>query len=487
MRQIIRFDDATIEKLFGAEDAENETDERFREYFFFSKVFDNLNNELPIRILVGHKGIGKSALLRRAFLSDEDAKRLAVWIRPGDLTEYRKDTTNPDFNILVEQWKTGLLASIAAKTVEHLTNNQLEAAELSTISKNTRGFIAALSRGLIKYAGEKFEGSNAAVINAFIKKTEIHVYIDDIDRGWSASPTDIKNISALLSAIRDISGAEQRIRFRIGLRSDAYFLVRTSDESTDKLERNVVWLNWTNDDILRVIAKRIQTYFDKSSDQSTIINMQQSAISQAILSKVMDPMFQGKGRWANKPVHKILLSLTRQRPRDLIKLMHGAAKNAFLSGSNKISSKNLENSFSSYSNERLQDIVNEFKSEVPEIEKLLLSFRPLKKTPKAIDSYLFTTDQLVSRIKNIMQNVPVRFRNGRPVTPRSLIQFLYKIDFITARKDHEDDIERKYFDESRFLASEIAEFGYDWEIHPAYRWALQPQSVHDILDSIRSE
>jgi hypothetical protein len=147
----------------------------------------------------------------------------------------------------------------------------------------------------------------------------------------------------------------------------------------------------------------------------------------------------------------------------------------------------LEDSFSNYSAERLQDIINEFKSEMPEIERLLLNLRPTKKTQKAIESYLFTTDKLILRLKSILQNTPVSFRNGKQVTPKSLIQFLYKIDFITARKDHADSIERKYFDQGRFLASEIADFGYDWEIHPAYRWALQPQTVHDILDSIKWE
>jgi hypothetical protein len=45
-------------------------------------------------------------------------------------------------------------------------------------------------------------------------------------------------------------------------------------------------------------------------------------------------------------------------------------------------------------------------------------------------------------------------------------------------------IERKYFDRSRFLASDFADFGFDWEIHPAYRWALQPQSIQDVIDSL---
>ena len=79
----------------------------------------------------------------------------------------------------------------------------------------------------------------------------------------------------------------------------------------------------------------------------------------------------------------------------------------------------------------------------------------------------------------------MRFTNGRPVNVKSLKQFLYKIDFITARRKLADGtIDRKYFDESRFLANEFAEFGYDWEIHPAYRWALQPQDVRDVLATL---
>ena len=58
------FDDATIEKLFGADDAENERPERFKQYFYYNHAYDSLVSPLPVRILVGHKGVGKSALLK---------------------------------------------------------------------------------------------------------------------------------------------------------------------------------------------------------------------------------------------------------------------------------------------------------------------------------------------------------------------------------------------------------------------------------------
>jgi hypothetical protein len=484
MRSIKQFDDATIEELFGADDAENEKEGRFKEYFYYNKVFANLDNELPIRLLVGHKGIGKSALLKRAFLSDRERGRFAVRLQPSDILGTKIGAQIKDFNQLVERWKDGLLAAVAVKAVEEFARDKVEDDEISGLGTKISRFLPMLSKMLADRARKLSDKVDQAIVATFVSARAINIYIDDIDRGWTASENDIRNISALLNAVRDISGSDQRIRFRIGLRSDVYFLVRTSDESTDKIERHVIWLNWTNHEILCVIAKRITTFFGEKLNQDVIAKMGQSEISDSILSRVIEPRFQGNGHWSNRPIHNVLLSLTRRRPRDLVKLMHGASRCAFMSGHNKIGSRDLERSFESYSGERLQDIVNEFKTELPNIERLVLGFKPVRKTKKASDNYLYTPDGLVLKVKNIAQNSTLQFRNGKPVTPRSLIQFLYKIEFITARKDSDAKIERKFFDQNRFLASEIAEFGYDWEVHPAYRWALQPHDVNRILNDI---
>ena len=66
-----------------------------------------------------------------------------------------------------------------------------------------------------------------------------------------------------------------------------------------------------------------------------------------------------------------------------------------------------------------------------------------------------------------------------------MAQFLYKINFLTARKELPDGtIHRKYFEENRYLSSDFVDFGYDWEIHPAYRWALQPDTIDDIFHKL---
>lgn len=480
-----KFDDATIERLIGAEDAENEDSQRFKEYFFFNKAYENLVANLPIRVLVGHKGIGKSALLRRAYLHNQENKQLAVWIRPNDLVSHMVHAHAPELNQQIENWKSGLLEAIIYKCISTVGSDQDSNDWKNVVKSTTSAAISIISRIVKNKLPDVRDVVTRTIVENYLRDQRVYVYIDDIDRGWDASSSSIRNISALLNSIRDLAGADNKLMFRIGLRSDVYYLVRTSDESTDKIERNVIRLSWTNHEILAVMATRIETYFETGVDQKRIIRMDQIEMSSGILSKIMTPDFQGRGHWRNRPIHNVLLSLTRKRPRDLVKIMHAAARNAHINGHDKIDSTDLESTFESYSSERLQDTINEFRSELPNIQQLLFGMRPTKRTRTAAESYLYQTNRLVTKLKDIMGQSSLAYTNGNSVSPKSLIQFLYKIDFIIARKDLEGRIDRKYFDQSRFLASEFVDFGYDWEVHPAYRWALQPQGVKDILDQIR--
>jgi hypothetical protein len=148
--------------------------------------------------------------------------------------------------------------------------------------------------------------------------------------------------------------------------------------------------------------------------------------------------FSTRGKWENAPIHRVLLSLSRRRPRDLIKLLYGGAKEAFRNDHDKISTSDLRNTFESYSNERLQDIVNEFKTELPGIGRLVHGMRPTTKERTTLRSYLYTNDELMLKLRSLMGMNDFRFANGTVVSAKALAEFLYKKDFITARKDKEE-------------------------------------------------
>jgi hypothetical protein len=62
---------------------------------------------------------------------------------------------------------------------------------------------------------------------------------------------------------------------------------------------------------------------------------------------------------------------------------------------------------------------------------------------------------------------------------------MFKINFLTARKRlTSGELDRKYFEENRYLSGHFVDYGYDWEIHPAYRWALQPDSLEAIYNQV---
>ena len=218
----LTFDSATRAALFGAEDAENEATERFKEYFFFNKTYDELNVDLPLRILVGPKGTGKSAILKRSYLEDLDNHKLSILLQPGDL--HAKGEKQPDdFIAQIEDWKSSLFAVIIHKITQNYMDGVSEIERFRGL-KSVTAIVPHIIQMLKDKLPQISNNTTKTLLSGFIDHPVINIYIDDIDRGWSASTKDIRNISALINAMRDIAGGDRRIQFRIGLRSDVIFL-----------------------------------------------------------------------------------------------------------------------------------------------------------------------------------------------------------------------------------------------------------------------
>lgn len=476
------FSEENINRLFGQEAAEDEDFDRLQSYYIKNKTHAKLTANLPLRILVGHKGIGKSAIFTIARHEDMEENRLSILIRPDDIANIGNDEAN--FSQMIRDWKNGLISIVAEKVFENL--NLLSKKELYKESLAAGGKIVSILKQLFSEKTKELDLTPAhkVVVENFLRENRIIVYIDDLDRGWQSRKSDIQRISALLNAVRDLCNDNKGLQFRISLRSDVYYLVRTSDESTDKIEGSVIWHSWTNHEILVLLIKRIETFYGRDVNVDTLMRTEQSKLSH-YLDQIFEKKFMDYGKWRNAPIYRILMSLIRKRPRDLVKLCTLAAKGAYDKGSDIIKTENLKAVFTEYSQGRIQDTVNEYKSELPQIERLLLNMKPSSKELKEHRGYIYDTNRLKRKIRSIQEQGKFTFTNGRVATELDLFQFLYKINFITARKTLEDNyIDRKYFEENRYLSSEVADFGYSWEVHPAFRWALSPNGIESVLDSL---
>jgi hypothetical protein len=479
----LTFSETEIQKLFGHEAAEDEAPARLRQYYFKNDVYDRVTADLPVRILVGHKGVGKSALFKVAIWEAQEAGSFPVLIRPDDIVGLGADTS--DFLQAIRDWKRGLLTIVSGKLLSSLKVFSPGLAE--QVGNTTERLLGELQDRLRQSMGSA-GGADRTTLSKFLGASQVPVFIDDLDRGWEGRRQDVRRISALLNAVRDLSNGDHGMQFKISLRSDVYYLVRTSDESTDKIEGSVIWHFWTNHQILVLLVKRIVTFFGRSVDEANLMRRPQAETALA-LEDVMEARFRGKGHWENAPMHRVLMSLIRKRPRDLVKLLTLAARHARDDNSSLIRTQHLEASFEEYSQGRIQDTINEFRSELPNIERLLLNMKPSRPERRAKLGYVYTTAALLSKITNIMQGQEFRFSTGPPADQKELAAFMYKINFLTARKDlAEGGITRKYFEENRYLSNQFADFGFDWEIHPAYRWALQPDDwKRDVSTTLQLE
>jgi hypothetical protein len=309
--------------MFGHEAAENEDVARLRDYYFKGDVYNRAIAKLPLRVLVGHKGTGKSALFAVALQENRDAGAVALLVKPDDVLEIAVGET--DLLRATRSWKDGLLRLIYDRSLKELGVDDPAAASRYA---GTAGRVVQAITDICKPFVDKYASVSSVKKMAtarFLENNEIYVYLDDLDRGWTGDKLSILRLSALLNALRDLSSDNPRLFFRVAMRSDVYYLVRTSDESTDKVEGSVVWHSWTNHEILAMMVKRLETFFGRTANESDLMEMRQEKLA-SYLSPVFDPTFYGQGHWSNIPVHRVLMSLIRKRPRDLVKLCTLAAQ-----------------------------------------------------------------------------------------------------------------------------------------------------------------
>ena len=491
----LEFTEDTIREIFGHEAAEDETIERLKAYYLKTNIYNSMKSQNSLLIIVGHKGVGKSALLKVLSAEDKDEERIPITVQPNDILNLDVSSTN--FLQKIETWKDGLSSIIFNKLLLSINSFLLDKVPNTAFKDWIGRFNDLLSNTLNKkleqLQKEKIQLSSSDFIalfkNSLFQEKNITIYLDDLDRGWENTGNDVKNLSAMLNAVRDLSRDIRNLKFRIALRSDVYYAVRTSDETTDKIDGSVVWQSWTNHEILVMLIKRIETYFGHDIDEKCLLSQNQSDIAH-FLNTVFEERFQGNGQWENAPMYRVIMSLIRKRPRDLVKLCTLAARKAYINKHNLILTNDLESVFKNYSNDRLTDTSTEYKSELPQVQELLLKMKPSQKDLASGTPCLFSREQLIKKLENILSMSHFTFKDGKKVTAQSLAAFLYKINFITARKTVGDEILRVYYDENQYIYNDFADFGYSYEIHPAYRWALQPSNIGTLfreIDLLESE
>jgi hypothetical protein len=483
------FDDQTIRALFGCADAESEDDKSFSQLFVASGTFERFKELLPLRIVVGNKGTGKTAFIKKIHSEiNHTQKYIPILIDPFILDEIGGPA--PDDPIAATKHWRIVFARIAASRI---LSDKLPDSILQNAGQNFSSSQQFLN-WILSFSSKRTSGVTDILLPKIIVRpdsSKIVFLVDDLDAGYDGTMKKLQYIYNFLLAARMVSTKESGIYFRIALRWDIYDLIERAGISRDfdKIRENSIFLTWSNHECFTIMAYRVSSFFGEPLPYNTFLtnDMDQDSLAR-YLYPVIDEKFYGRGAWANVPMRKVLLSLIRRRPRDLITLLSSAARNSNKARSLRINSEHLNGALPTYSSDRLSDIILEFKARLPRIELLLRSFTPSKKSSKTSDVYRYTNDKLVIHLKSFLQVTGSDFRfsfASHQPSINELKDILFRCEFLQAFTIEKDGfITRKSFDQIQKTSHEGRDFGFSWEVHPAYRWALQATTIDDVFQTI---
>lgn len=506
-----------LQLLIGDEEAQHIPSERLEEMFLTSSTYNEIIDDIPLRILVAHKGVGKSAIFKMAQIQMERAGKIIANIDPHDVVNIPV-SSDSHFVQKSFEWQQGLRAVIIKKICE----TQLDITDPGTIAtvagiEHLPGLIAAVFHKtpficLAKDHPSVVEAQRR--ISELLNNNRLVVFIDDLDLGWHSSPSSqhtIERIATLLHAINELKNSMRGVLFRVSIRSDIFYLVRMAYVDLDKVRQHCVWHRWSERELLVLFAKCILSYRknhlgDKSLDAKHT-ELELRAMSPAKLGTyflfLMEQVFDGEATWKRAPMHSVILTVIRKRPRDVVTLITAAAREMRKRVGDvrearpqlrRIVSEDLIGTFPEYSQAVFNNTINEYRGELPTIDTAIRALAPSKQDLDDRTGFIYSTGNMLGRLESLItaqgqrgHAIDFDKKSGRTMSPENLLEFLYRINFLVMR--HEDPngrlVRREYFDESMFdMAGLTINGDAVWEIHPAFRWVLsgstQNLRYHDI-------
>lgn len=468
----IELSDKVIVDLFGSEAAESESINRLKEYFYKNNAYNRFKEELPLRVLVGPKGTGKSAIFRYALAEAEDCKL-------------------PHFNMPEENWPSGqqytATKDATADWVTHIYKFIVQKYNVSDKVKVDASFIRDVGNRFVPFIMNLISSDEAAlqsakqflnneVVDLSVKKESLTVYIDNVDSLWSGRPSDVYNICGLMRACHILSSDSIGINIRLSLRSDVYYTLLGELDIMDKVSSNIIKMKWKNHEILCVTAARLARFrseeFDWEKHINEIDDLNQEQIFSEYFSDIFADKYYGIGKWEKIPMRRALLSFIRQRPRDMILFCSAAARAA---RKTPINHTHIQNILPQYGSDRINDLVAEYRHELPNISALLANMRATRQDYKDGIYNRYKQNEIIKKLNNILSNTDIRFR-GQHAKPKSMdvLRFLHRINFLIATKEDEAGyITRRYFEDDESISRNIESGVWSWEVHMAYRWGLE--------------
>lgn len=467
--------------LFGNDAAEDEADAIFNSYVLErDEVQRFVDPSYRIQIARAYKGEGKSALLRlaRDRISSTQRDDIVISATGASISPDRQDL---DTDHWVRDWKKTLFGLIANEIGARLgaawsddAMSLVQEAELNGFrSRSIVGSI--LDRLNIQQLPITERKTRAANTEKLVERwahrqVPVWLFIDDVDQNFEDTPQARAKAASFFIACRHLHNQVPQLQLRAAVRPNVWTTIKLQYEALSHVEQYCVDLTWDVPSLRKLLGRRVEAQLERAGSHKTFLaNLPRSGEFRD--EKLISLVFEEEMPWGYKqtrPPHVVLTTLARRRPRWLIELSKVAANAAERAGASRVSIQHIRSTLADFGRRRIEDTNSEFRPQCPQVGEIIAAF--------ADQQEQYTTDQLITTIKNrVLQALSPQIAGGSGKTrPIDVAQFLFRIGFLTARREVENGYEHVTYADNPTLFSVRTNIdqGHSWEIHPVFRQAL---------------
>ena len=429
---------------FGALAAERDIERGLEEYFVESEAYTRVKSGVK-RVVIGGRGIGKSAIFQMLARRERDAGSFVIELSPEDYS-YELLTQTMASQSSGSWAKQGAYAAAWKYLIYVLVMKEIYARRVH-LRKGTGGPIYKYVRdnhasehasklgSLVSYL-KRIESIKIAHLAASVRARELEklykleeinhllpalrdvaasrrviVLVDELDRGWDSSEDARAFVAGLFQACISINSLHDNLRVYMSLRQELYEDIPELYDDAQKYRDLIEPIRWSSGPLLTLIANRIRHSLPALTDRD----------DQACWSVLFGDS-RGVGTF------QYMIDRTLYRPREIIQFCLQALEHARDTQTPvPLGLAVLREAEHSYSRERTRDIAAEYRFQYPGLLSVMEAFR-------GRNAILTRDDLELACLELITRDVPSRGTQGwlDECTPESLIEILWSTGFLGA-------------------------------------------------------
>jgi|SRR5579884_33315 len=374
---------------------------------------------------VGRRGTGKTTIRRYCDTIGEHTRVIVPEIfSPAssilDLDLFGESSKRP-FRSLVSAFRRSLQDEILNMwRQDHRSyvglpagiQSELESFEGLDFDSRTLQFISRVSRALASGDEQQWLTENKAAkkiaeeMKGLSGSSRYTLLIDSIDDFWEGTSTGLVYLTAFMHACLEMSTQIPWTRSLLFLRENIFERVRQVDSESSRLETSVVGLEWTDEQLLDLIERRLNRRF------TTKI-----ALGGATWNAWFENPEQARAE---------IFGFCQKRPRDVLIYVSNAIESAQSHHHTKIMIEDIQQARRRFSDNRLKDLGDEYAENYPQIALVLSRFYGLGRR--------FTLTGVEAMLDRLLRDEEVKklcaswiFNAGQP---ERFVRILYDIGFV---------------------------------------------------------